>query len=295
MQLETSVKKLPDYEAGPFIPSGVSFMCDVMKYGLPKENITFLHYHKHFEIGICSEGDGIFVCNDKICAVSAGDVLFVPPYARHYSKSNDPEKPCMCNFMFFDAEDILEKIGITDGDKISSLIYESNLLNLPFLFTADEYPMLNFALSKMFEEYHTNGENGAVLCGVYFYEFMLTAQRIFPGRKVMEESMDRRVADAIKYMTIYYTENITLEKLSEECFVSKGHLMRVFKKHYGMSPIKWLNNFRLRTAQELLLKTDYSVADVCAKSGFNNPSDLYRHFINSVGVAPATYRALNRK
>lgn len=295
MQLEASVKKLPDYEAGPFIPSGVSFMCDVMKYGLPRENITFLHYHKHFEIGICREGDGIFVCNDKICAIGEGDALFVPSYARHYSKSIDPEKPCMCNFMFFDIEKILQKIGVTDKKLISKLIYESNLLHLPFLFTKTEYPTLNYALTRMFEEYHESGENGAVLCGTYFYEFMLNAQKLFPENSVKTEHIDKRVADAIKYMTIYYAENITLEKLAEECFVSKGHLLRVFKKYYGMSPIKWLNNFRLRTAQELLLKTDYSIAEICVKSGFNNPSDLYRHFVNSVGMAPAAYRAKNRK
>jgi AraC family transcriptional regulator, transcriptional activator FtrA len=58
----------------------------------------------------------------------------------------------------------------------------------------------------------------------------------------------------------------------------------------GVTPLRWLNDQRVRRAQELLETTDDSVEVSASRTGTGTAATLRRHFRRALGVPPDTYR-----
>ena len=69
-----------------------------------------------------------------------------------------------------------------------------------------------------------------------------------------------------------------------------GCCTALFKKYTNMSPIKYLNEYRLYTAKNMILHTDKSISDISADVGYNQISHFIEQFRLSYGMSPLKYR-----
>jgi AraC-like DNA-binding protein len=83
-------------------------------------------------------------------------------------------------------------------------------------------------------------------------------------------------------------ENLSLEMLAVIAGCTSFHLMRLFKKHLGMSPHSYLVQLRLERAKELLSQGN-PIADAALRAGFSDQSHLTRRFKQRYGLTPGTY------
>ncbi len=83
---------------------------------------------------------------------------------------------------------------------------------------------------------------------------------------------------------------LTVRELAEHAHLSVRTLIRRFNQVLGVPPVRWLQNERLRLAQQLLENTELAVDQVAARSGFGSAANLRQHFAEEVGVAPQAYR-----
>ena len=246
-----------------------------------------MHCHNCCELGIVIKGNGLFTVENKVYSVGVDDIIFIPNGTKHYSKSLDPDNKARCRFIYFDAERLLDVIGISDKDKINELLSRSKSAQ-PILNARDvQYG----ALRRFVDEVFDNSGGDLSLCGVYFYEYLLKLKNDEPTKT--NTTHDSAMENVVRYMTLHYGEDITTEQLAKLCFLSKSQLNRRFTAAYGISPIQWLNRFRVYSAKELLKNTDYPITEISVKSGFKNTSDLYRHFKSRFGVSPKQYRSSN--
>ena len=77
--------------------------------------------------------------------------------------------------------------------------------------------------------------------------------------------------------------------LAERLHVSQEYLTRIFRKHVGMPPGKYLNQVRVEHAKLLLQQGDHSVAFVADACGFANSNYFARVFRSTVGVSPSVF------
>ncbi len=256
---------------------------------LPAKDITFMHYHDCCELGIVIRGNGIFTVENKVYSVGVGDIIFINNNKKHYSKSLDATDKARCRFIYFDAEKLLKTVGISDNGIITDLISRLN----------NSQPILNDrdrqygALKRFIDEVLDNDGGDLTLCGVYFYEYLLKLKSAEPVQE--NTTHDSAMEVVVRYMTLHFTNEITTEQLAGLCYLSKSQLNRRFSAAYGISPIHWLNRFRLYSARELLKNTDYSIAQISEKSGFKSTGDLYRHFKAKFGLSPKQFRQQNVK
>lgn len=82
----------------------------------------------------------------------------------------------------------------------------------------------------------------------------------------------------------------TLTKMAEHFHISKGHLCRFFKKMTNMTPVDYLNYFRVTKSARLLRDTDDAVSEVAVRTGFNNISYFNRTFRKYMHMTPGDYR-----
>jgi len=92
-----------------------------------------------------------------------------------------------------------------------------------------------------------------------------------------------------KYIDTNFDKEINLDLLAHLRFTSKYHLIRVFKKYYGITPRQYLINKRVEKAK-IFLKSGKSVSDTCYTIGFGSINSFSNLFKTKTGVSPSIYR-----
>ena len=77
---------------------------------------------------------------------------------------------------------------------------------------------------------------------------------------------------------------------NSEFYFSKNHIINIFKKEFGVTPIKYINNLKLNRAKYLLEVTSDNLEEIAIKSGFNDYSHFYKLFQKETGISPSVWR-----
>ena len=87
-----------------------------------------------------------------------------------------------------------------------------------------------------------------------------------------------------------YNENISMKSLADDLHVNVMYLGQLFKREVGMTLSRYINQYRLAIAKDLLIASKLSVAQIAVKVGYQNQAYFYRVFKQSEGVSPKEYR-----
>lgn len=113
---------------------------------------------------------------------------------------------------------------------------------------------------------------------------VFTATFDIAGTGNARQTLDR----VVEYMRSMLPKNLSLEMLAVIAGCTSYHLMRLFKKHLGMSPHAYLVQLRLELAKELLSQGQ-PIADTALLAGFSDQSHLTRRFKQRYGLTPGAY------
>ena len=91
------------------------------------------------------------------------------------------------------------------------------------------------------------------------------------------------------YIENNYGVKLNLDFLSRIHFVSKYHLLRLFKKYYGLTPRQYLIDKRIAKSKEHL-KNGMSVTETCNAIGFESLSLFSTLFKTKTGRSPSEYQ-----
>ena len=97
----------------------------------------------------------------------------------------------------------------------------------------------------------------------------------------------RQIANGIRYIEENFCKKITIKEVADACFLSEGYFRRLFSAHMKISPIKYINNLRLKKAEELLQSGLFSMAEVAEAIGIDNPSYFSWFFKKYTDRAPS--------
>lgn len=94
----------------------------------------------------------------------------------------------------------------------------------------------------------------------------------------------------MNYIAENFNKPLTLNQLSKEFNYSSDYLVRIVKKYYGITPVRYIQQLRIDKAKDLLANTDYTLSAISREIGYSDVSLLYKAFRNQEGVAPGTWR-----
>ncbi len=131
--------------------------------------------------------------------------------------------------------------------------------------------------------------------GLYDAKEMLSHIEIALTRnKKLGTDSQRLVRKAMAYIHEHYTEQLTREGLARYVNASEGHLARCFRQETGMSPMAYLNRYRVNQAKTMLMTTSQSITAVSMAVGFSDNNYFSRVFRQEVGCSPQVYRREHR-
>lgn len=91
------------------------------------------------------------------------------------------------------------------------------------------------------------------------------------------------------YLENNYEANLNLDVLSSTQSVSKYHLLRLFKKYYGVTPSQYVMNKRIEKSKEYLV-SGMSVTETCFAVGFQSLGSFSTLFKRKTGKSPYKYQ-----
>lgn len=125
-----------------------------------------------------------------------------------------------------------------------------------------------------------------------FLELLAELNRIAEDKElhISEEPIiyDPKLSDILGYINDNLSSDLSVELLSEKCFLSKYHFMRRFKEMTGYTVHSYIQHKRLFLSAELL-REGKSPSEAAEMSGFGEYSTFLRAFKKMYGVTPGKF------
>ena len=100
-----------------------------------------------------------------------------------------------------------------------------------------------------------------------------------------QTSENSRILDILRYIDGHLTEDLTIDALSEQFYISKFHMMRLFRQEVGQTIHNYLCDRRLIHARDLI-NQGLSATESCFRSGFRSYSSFTRAYGKRFGTTP---------
>ncbi|MBQ3110866.1 MAG: AraC family transcriptional regulator [Clostridia bacterium] len=234
-----------------------------------------------YQLCICTKGSGVFNAKGISYEINRGHVFFVSPETEHeyYPTTNDWTVIWVV-FNGTDVEGFLSYFGFEGA----------------FVRRAGD-AVLKEMIKLCENMYLTYNKNNC-------YSFSLTTNML-----TLLEYVDKcekvkvndggnakgLFAPVIDYINKNYMDFITLDDIASVSNLSKSHFCRQFKTEYGVTPVVYLNRYRVSVAKFLLSTTLESIDVIAGKTGFGDTSYFCAVFKKIEGVTPGQYRQRHEK
>lgn len=255
-----------------------------------KNNMPVQHYHDAYEIYLQLDGKR-YLFYDNICyTLGRGDMAVFKPFDIHYAESRESDyyERYVLNFHVDALSPILTNSEIyLLTEKINSCVIHLDEEQINELYgyfkRADECAnQKGFLIRKL-------------LCSSVLQLIIKVISYTDKSIDAEGEKIAPQIITALKYINKHYSENISLDDISNAAHMSKYYFCRKFHSTTGATVLEYLNNVRLTKVHNLLLSTDMTIDEIASKTGFMSAVNLTRAFKKVYGSAPRDFRKLKKQ
>ncbi len=126
-------------------------------------------------------------------------------------------------------------------------------------------------------------------CFSLFYEALSSALSLSYDMQQSSESLIRQVCN---YIDQQFRNQISIDLLARQYYITSEHLIRTFRKCTGYTPLQYIINKRVASAQLLLrIRPPIDVKQIAQMVGYDNPHYFSRLFKANTNMTPSEYRA----
>lgn len=132
-----------------------------------------------------------------------------------------------------------------------------------------------------------------MLC--YLQEVLLLLMQFYETRNHKTLLSDNKAAqndllsEILVYMNKHLTEQVTMEEICHEFYISRSTLQTLFKTHLNTSPKNYLLNIKLQKSKELIRENQYTISEIAYKLGFSSIHYFSRFFKKYFNTTPSAY------
>ena len=110
-----------------------------------------------------------------------------------------------------------------------------------------------------------------------------------------QSNLENKLSAVLSYIQENYAENITNEQLAKLVNYHPYYLNRIFKKYIGVTLHKYLLDYRISMAENLLFSTKTPIEKIAEQVGFNSTNCFISYFKKSKQLTPSQYRNMVKK
>ena len=232
---------------------------EIYYYNEPASEKVSIHSHDYYEFYFFLEGDVSIWIEGEQYPLKYGDMVLIPPGIKHMAMVHGNEIPYR-RFVFW-----------------ISVEYCNQLMEVS---SSYGYLMQNVLVKKTYI-FH----NDLITFNTIQYRIFQLIEEIKSERFGKEAKVSLCVNDLLD-------EELSLEQLAGQFFVSKYHIAHIFKEQMGLSVHQYILKKRMQASKAAILG-ETSITDVYTMFGFKDYSSFYRAFKKEFGVSPKEYKEVH--
>lgn len=249
------------------------------------------HSHKQWSLGAITHGISTFQYRDDHYDISEGDLVLMNPEWVH--SCNPVDNQPWAYWMLYVDSDWLTQLRIELGlqtdaqwrDIHTAVVTESASKASPYHWYqlyCDMAAALTDPQAETLEKQSLFVDFMALLMEYLDQQQGATKQ---PSNSSDSSALD----DVAGYLDRALTDAPTLEDLIELANCSEGHLIRSFRRRYGLTPHAYLLNRRIQKSQELL-RNGCDITEVAQQLAFADQAHFQRTFKKLTATTPGQYQ-----
>ena len=248
------------------------------------------HSHNYYEFYFFLEGDVSMEIEDYTYPLHPGDVILIPPGRQHRAISHNEDSPYR-RFVFWISRDYMQELA-AQSMSYNYLVHLTDITDqYIFHFSILEFSVLQGKIFNLLEEIHSNhfGKDSAVT--LYVNELVLSLNRAAYEKEhpVMPHEDHTLYESLLQYIETHLNEDLSLESLAGQFYVSKFHISHLFKEQIGLSVHQYIIKKRLSLTRNAIL-SGTPINEAYLLYGFKDYSSFYRMFKKEYHMSPKAYK-----
>lgn len=250
------------------------------------------HVHNYYEFYFFLEGNVTMNIEGALHALKPGDVIIIPPNISHYAILNDEHIPYR-RFVFWISIDYCNDLLQLSPDYVYLMQHARVTKHYIFHYDVIGFNTLQSKVFRLIEELHSNrfGRDAKITLCANDLILHLNRSVYEMEHPKSQHEQQHLYQNLLLFIEDHLDEELTLDRLAEQFFVSKYHIAHVFKENLGLSVHQFITKKRLRMCQEAIL-SQTTISNIYLKYGFKDYSSFFRAFKKEFGMSPKEYREL---
>lgn len=139
-------------------------------------------------------------------------------------------------------------------------------------------------LERLWRGKHTGYYHAAM---ALVYEILAELEKkSLPYHSSREEQL---IQPAVAYLEEHFLDSIDYAGLAPLCDISSSYFRKLFHRQYGMSPIQFVNQQKIRYGCDLLATGQYNITQAAELARFDNVYYFSKVFKKVLGISPSQY------
>ncbi|MBQ7371169.1 MAG: AraC family transcriptional regulator [Blautia sp.] len=227
------------------------------------------------------EGKGIYQVKDRTWTLEAGDGFLIEPEVLTFYQA-DAMEPWTYFWICFNgdlAEELLGNLGLGD-DRLT--------------FRCKRKDELKQVILEMLKNHTFSVENDFFLQSQLYLFFSILLKDVEDAAPAQRNRENDYVRTAIEFIQNNYFSAIQVTDIAAYVGINRSYLYTLFHSELGISPQKFLSDFRLSRAENLLSSTELSIENISVSCGYQNPLVFSKAFKKRFQITPLKYRQKER-
>lgn len=242
------------------------------------------HYHEFCKLLLLVSGRGGYVVDGQRYLLQPGDVILIGSRSAHRPELEG--NSAYERIIIYISPEFLQQSSTPDCDLLSLFAgHKGHVLRL-----RENERKKVFGLAGSLEKELSGTEfgreilsNGALLRLLVEIGRCQRQEGAFNPHPVTPE--DQRVVEWMQYLDGHLHEDLDMDALAEHFFISKFHMMRLFRQQTGFTIHTYLLQRRLLAARQLMEK-GMRATEACYRCGFRSYSSFTRAYNKHFGTTP---------
>jgi len=272
--------QIPVYEKRGYLNEEYRFFAISAK-GLPEMDY---HYHEFHKLLFLRDGKIGYSIEGRRYEVEKNDIVIIPAGCVHRP---EVEKDRMYSRYVLYISPSFLRAHSTEATDIESLFHLNG--GAVARVAGDTLSRLHRLFRDLEEGSEGFGSDVFVKTVVLQMTVLLARWMREPRASVEGIANDSKILAVLQYINENINEELSVDIIAEQFFISKFHMMRRFKEETGYTVHSYITNKRLLNAKQLISDGE-SATEVCYKCGFRDYSTFSRAYKKLFNESPAGRR-----
>lgn len=237
------------------------------------------HWHEHLELHYVVSGEAVFWVEQQQYVAKSGTLIIANKNELHSGK--------------YEKIPLEERTFIFRMDAFSKELDEQNLVFCNAI--VGDWQIERY-VEGIWQELQQRQQGYKASCRALLTQLLVYLRRNYVVQTLTNEETRRkkreleRMHKVISYIEKHYPEPIDNQKLADLIYLSKGRFEHLFREIIGISPVQYVNEFRLKKAVDLIKGSANSMTEIAMAVGFGDYNHFGRQFKKYYGYVPSELR-----